>query len=86
MCDCKNQVRNAMLENFIKDNPESKNPQINIGGYALVFKNNTGIEKGFSLVTIKSNVMLKNGTIKSKTIKQNMIFTYCPFCGLAYEQ
>lgn len=85
-CDCENRIKAGLLEKTQKEHPKSSNGKINLEGYG------TGINEAMDLKTIafmpysySADFLVKNGGVRRKTIKSRMIFNYCPFCGVRYE-
>ena len=85
MCNCRTDITNRLLERFKEQSPEATNHYIELTGYAFIFgKEMEMAEKGCMEIKATANFPLKKGGVKEKTTKQNMIFTFCPFCAEPY--
>lgn len=83
-CDCKKDIEVKLTDRFIQKTPEATGHKVALQGYALIFGDKL-TQKGCMQMNVTAIYPLKKGGTKEKTEKQNMIFTYCPFCGVAYE-
>lgn len=85
MCECKKEIEAKLLSRFKEQHPEGKDHELTLQGYSLIFGDEP-YTCGYMVVegTVKLPLKTKP-TMKSKKIKQNMMFTYCPFCGEKYE-
>lgn len=85
MCDCKSDIEKRFLEKFKEQTPEATGHEVQLKGYAFFF--GTGIRlKGVMPLEATAVFPLKKGGTKSRTTKQSMCFSYCPFCGVKYEK
>lgn len=84
MCDCRTVIEGKLKTRFMEQKPEAKEHEAKLMGYALLF-GETLTEKGVMEAELKAKFPLKKGGEKQKTIRQSMIFTFCPFCGVKYE-
>jgi len=84
MCDCRTRIEEKLKARFVEQQPSSKEHEARLTGYALIF-GETLTEKGAMEAELKAMFPLKKGGEKQKTIKHSMIFTFCPFCGVAYD-
>jgi hypothetical protein len=82
-CDCKKSLETKLAERFKESAPEAKDHAVSLQGYALILGEKLE-QKGCMPIHCTATYPLKKGGTKEKTVKQNMIFTYCPFCGVAY--
>jgi hypothetical protein len=84
MCDCRKEIEGKLLERFKEQAPEAKGHSLTLKGYALIF-GDTLKEKGFMELETEAEFPTKKGGIRKKKTRQNLIFTFCPFCGERYE-
>jgi len=83
MCNCRERIEGKLKDKFVEQHPEAKSHEVRLTGYAF-FLGETLTTKGCMDTELKAEYPLKKGGTKQKTIKQSVIFTYCPFCGVAY--
>ena len=83
MCKCRTDVEEGLLARYKEKHPEAKDHSARLKGYTMILGEQI-TEKGFMLIEFKAVYPLKKGGEKEKTLKQNMIFSYCPFCGEEY--
>ena len=84
-CECKTGVEAKLLERFKEQSPEATGHAVELNGYALLFTPDHNIvQKGCMTMTTRASFPLKKGGVKEKKETGNMVFTYCPFCGVAY--
>jgi hypothetical protein len=83
MCECREKLEGKLLDRFKEQKPEGKSHRVRLNGYALIFGQQVQ-QKGCMPIECTAVYPLKKGGEKEKTEKQNMIFTYCPFCGVKY--
>ena len=74
MCDC---VKN-LEQRYIEQQPLKDNVVLNAKLQGRVFLFNSGISATSSILEVE----VKG---RKSAIKQNVIHTYCPFCGEKYE-
>lgn len=82
-CDCHKDVKEKLLVRFKEYAPEAKNHSAAMQGYTIILGDKLE-EKGYMPVKCDAEYPLKKGGFKGKTITQNMVFTFCPFCGVKY--
>ncbi|RLA24911.1 MAG: hypothetical protein DRQ62_04045 [Gammaproteobacteria bacterium] len=83
MCDCREVIESNLTKRIIELKPEAKNARARLMGYALILGNELK-EKGFMAVKVTADFPLKKGGFKERKLSENMIFTYCLFCGGKY--
>lgn len=84
-CDCKSRIEEKLLARFKEQSPEATGHEVELKGYGFFLGNSVTI-KGVMPIEAKADFPIKKGGIKSKTSKQNMAFSYCPFCGIKYAE
>lgn len=86
-CNCKSDLEARLLDRAKEQLPDSKNHEVRMTGYALVFNDTNGMDfLGSMPVEIQHTVVVKKtGCDRVKKDKTNFIFTYCPFCGVRYK-
>jgi len=85
-CTCRKEITEKLLARFKEQSPEATGHTVSLSGYTLVFGGNTLAEKGYMPIAATASFPLKKGGFKEKKKPQNMVFTYCPFCGVKYDQ
>lgn len=84
-CTCKTTVEAKLLERFKEQSPEASGHAVDLSGYALILDDEMAMsQKGCMPIVTRASFPLKKGGAKEKKQTFNMIFTYCPFCGVAY--
>jgi hypothetical protein len=82
-CNCKQELEAKLTANFEKVAPEAKNHNATLQGYGIGITDTGVIERGWMEVRATADYTSKGGITRPRTTKQNMIFSYCPFCGKA---
>jgi len=82
-CTCRKDITEKLLERFKGQSPEAARHSLSLTGYTLVIGEQLE-EKGYMVIEASADYPLKKGGSKEKKIKQNMVFTFCPFCGVKY--
>ena len=85
MCNCRSDIESKLLENYKAITPGATLHQIKLTGYGFFLSGNHLIEQGKMGIEGEAVHRLKNGNSKPKKIKQDMAFTYCPFCAQPYD-
>ena len=85
MCNCRTTIEEKLKARFVEQEPEAKEHEAKLTGYALLLAGATLTEKGVMTAELTAKFPIKKGGEKQKTIKHSMIFTFCPFCGVKYE-
>ena len=88
MCNCKKEIEEKLLKRFIESKPEAISHCVQLEGYTLVLQqDNRLIQKGYMNIALTAAYQVKkSGEFKAKKQTENMIFTFCPFCGKNYEE
>ena len=81
-CDCQNKINGMLTERFKKDEPAATDHKVKLQGYAIVLTDSGCVTKPFMEYETFANVPLKKGGTKPKKTTGNMVFSYCPFCGV----
>lgn len=84
LCACQSDIEARLLKRFVEQSPEATAHNATLMGYALIYNDNGLVSKGCMPIEFTAVHPLKKGGSKSKTSKQNMIFSFCPFCGVKY--
>ncbi|MCG9094440.1 hypothetical protein [Laribacter hongkongensis] len=80
-CNCKQEFEKKFLQRLKKENPESTDHRVELGGYAFILEE--GINELPALEINASHVVTaKNGNKRQKKIKSKFICKYCPLCGM----
>jgi len=83
-CNCKNDLEEKLLARFQDVSPEAIGHELSLTGYAFILGDKLEY-KGCMKIEAVADFPLRKGGFKRKTQTQNMIFTFCPFCGVKYE-
>lgn len=83
-CNCKTEIEGTLLTRFREMSPEAQAHAVDLTGYALIL-GDTLEQKGCMKLEATADFPLRKGGFKRKTQLQNMIFTFCPFCGVKYS-
>lgn len=84
MCDCKSSVEAKLLTRAKEIHPEAMGHEVKLMGYAFIFGKSVEL-KGFMPFEFRAEFPLKKGGLKRRVEKTSMMFTYCPFCGVKYD-
>ena len=84
-CTCRKDIEEKLLARFKAQSPEANAHEVDLQGYTLILGDNL-VCKGYMPIKATASFPLKKGGFKEKKIMQNMIFTFCPFCGVKYDQ
>lgn len=82
-CTCKTDIQEKLLARLKEQSPEATGHQTELKGYALLLGEKLQ-QKGCMTIEAVADFPLKKGGLKSKKKTQNMIFNFCPFCGVRY--
>jgi hypothetical protein len=82
-CSCKTEIEEKLLERFKEVSPEAQAHEVELTGYAFILGEQLEY-KGCMKIDAIADFPLRKGGFKRKTQQQNMIFTFCPFCGVKY--
>jgi len=85
-CSCKTNIETKLLARFREQSPEAAKHEVELKGYALILDDAMNMTlKGCMKIEAEADFPLRKGGVKRKTQQQNMVFTFCPFCGAKYE-
>lgn len=85
-CSCKSNIEAKLLGRFKEQSPEASKHEVELTGYALILDDAMSMTlKGCMKIEATADFPLRKGGIKRKTQQQNMIFAFCPFCGVKYD-
>ena len=84
-CECRWNIEEQLLAQFKADAPEASKHKSLLTGYVMICDKKGLNEKGCMGIELTALYPLKKGDTKIRKSKQNMIFTYCPFCGKKYD-
>lgn len=86
MCKCRKDIEDRLLVQF-KEQKEGEEHAVELMGYSLVYGvKNTLNERGFMEAALRYMHTFKNGNKKIKKLSNNILFTFCPFCGEKYME
>lgn len=84
-CTCRKDITEKLLDRFKEQSPEARDHEVDLQGYTMIIGDKL-VTKGYMPIKAVASFPLKKGGFKEKKQTQNMIFTYCPFCGVKYDQ
>lgn len=83
MCDCQSKTEERLLAHFKGQAPEARNHKASLAGYGLAFIDNSLEVTPFMPVKLEAEHRVKQtGLWKTKKTTQNLMFNFCPFCGV----
>lgn len=85
ICECKENIEAKLLERFKEQSPEATEHSLELQGYGIYMTADRLECKPYMPIEAQALYPLKKGGTKLKKTKQNMVFNYCPFCGLKYK-
>lgn len=85
-CDCRSRIEEKLLDRFKEKSPTAQNHELSLDGYCLGVIGNSLVSMPAMPVKMVADHPLKKGGFKKKTEMGNMIFSYCPFCGMKIER
>jgi hypothetical protein len=81
-CNCRTELEAKLTERFKANNPDASGHKVDLQGYGFGIVNNTMVMQGCMTYKAAATFPIKKGGTKYKTQTGNMIFSYCPFCGV----
>ena len=81
MCNCKTEMEEALTKRLKELYPDSTNHRIELAGYGFSIKDGRMVLRGYMPAVGQHLLKTKGGILKVKKVKDNVIFSYCPFCG-----
>jgi hypothetical protein len=82
MCTCRKDLEAKLTERFKQQSPEANGHAVSLQGYGYTMSGNSMAERGYMPAEATAQYPVKKtGDFKAKTIRQNMFFSFCPFCG-----
>jgi len=85
-CSCKSSIEAKLLARFKEQSPNASKHEVELTGYTLILNDAMNMTlKGCMKIEAAADHPLRKGGVKRKVQQQNMVFTYCPFCGTKYE-
>ncbi|MBL4833621.1 MAG: hypothetical protein JKY26_06555 [Pseudomonas sp.] len=87
MCQCKTEIQKRLHDHHLPQLPDgSADLKVLLNGYAIIFGDKGSMTKNVMPIEIEYQTPMKNGGTKKKKITQNMVGSYCMFCGEHYEK
>jgi hypothetical protein len=81
-CNCKKELEEKLKEHFSKQAPQATGMQVKLMGYGFGVSDAGMYISQFTEAKATASYPLKSGGTKVKTVKTNMHFGFCPFCGV----
>ena len=81
-CDCKTELEAKLTERFKAASPDSRDHKVTLEGYGFGIRDNTMVLQPYMNYKAFAFTPLKKGGEKPKKTIGNMVFTFCPFCGV----
>lgn len=85
-CNCRAEIEAKLTERFKAQSPEATDHSVSLEGYGFGISDGGVVVRAMLPYGATATFPLKKGGSKRKTVKGNMIFSYCPFCGMKGEQ
>lgn len=83
MCECRKDIEARLLARFKEAAPEAADHKVDLQGYAFVFGEANALEmRPYMTYKAGATYPLKKGGTKWKQQTGNMMFNFCPFCGV----
>lgn len=83
-CECKKRVEGLLLERLKEHKPKWLQPAVELSGYELSFTKTLDLIMTMGTTFVATGIeTLKNGDSKPRKLKQHIVFSFCPFCGLS---
>lgn len=82
MCNCKADIEKQLTDRHAVLTPKGREHKVKLRGYGIVMGAKIS-ERPYMPYEAFAYVPLVKGGEKPKKVNGNMIFTYCPFCGVA---
>lgn len=82
-CTCREDLEKSLTERFSTHATEATGHSVSLQGYGFAIVGNSMITAPF--MEYKATAMYpvkKTGGTKEKTTRGNMMFSFCPFCGV----
>ncbi|TQL83106.1 hypothetical protein [Delftia sp. HK171] len=84
MCDCRRKTEERLLARFKEQAPQARKHQVRLGGYGFVMTGNVLETKPYMPINAEAEHLTKTtGLWKTKKTTQNLMFNFCPFCGVS---
>jgi hypothetical protein len=80
-CECKTELEEKLTERFKEIQPTGRDHKVELQGYGFGMLGDTLVIQGFMEAKASAGYTTKAGAEKWRTVRQNMMFSYCPFCG-----
>ena len=80
-CDCRETLEARLTERFQETSPTASNHKVTLQGYAYML-GSAPSRRPFMEYETFAHVPLKAGGHKPKKTRGNMLFNFCPFCGV----
>lgn len=82
-CNCRAELEEKLTERFKAQAPEAAEHDVSLEGYGFGISTDCGVvQRGLMTYSAKATYTSKTGNVRRKTTKGNMVFSYCPFCGV----
>ncbi len=81
-CSCRKEIEAKLTERFQQAAPDAREHSVKLQGYGFALVGNRMTMRPFLNYKSQAIHPLKRGGEKSKTSIGNMMFSFCPFCGV----
>lgn len=81
MCNFRADIEKRLTDHYKPKLPGSRDVDAKLMGYALTLGKGLGIQPYMPAEIRHTATIKKTGADKRKTVKVNMYFSHCPFCG-----
>ena len=80
MCDCRKDIEGKLMAQHKTLNPDAAVLSASLSGYGWNMR--TGGKSQATPYAIETTIPVKAGGMRRKVVKGQMVFNYCPFCGV----
>lgn len=81
-CDCSDDIEAKLKERLVTQKPDSTDHKVKLLGYGFGITDSGVVINSFMEYEAYSLDPIKKGGHKPKKSKGNMLFSFCPFCGV----
>lgn len=84
-CTCRKDIEAKLLEKFKAAEPAAGDHRAHLMGYGINFTTG-GLSIAMPIEYEAQYLVKSTGVLKYKKHQQNMVFNFCPFCGIKIRE